>query len=102
MFSVTTGNLRIFERDGVLIMRKLKIPGYVFYEQFEYCDYKRFTVDGIKGTLYRLCKPLTPDQDNIILKYSNVRLFVGRSEYAPEQRRQYLFIGNKCFTERTV
>lgn len=80
-------------------MRKLKIPGWVFFDKFEFYNDRAFTLDGIRGRLYYLCNPITPDQAAILARYSNVRTLHGRTEYAPEIKQYYLFIGSKCFNQ---
>ena len=79
--------------------RKLKMPWGVFVENFDYCDFRRykslFEYGG--GYLYRLCNPVNDEQRRIIAKYSNVTVLGGHAEYAPESKRYYLYIADKCF-----
>ena len=49
------------------------------------------------GVLYWLDTAPTPKQRAIADKYSNVRFFAGHAEYAPELKRHYLYIADKCF-----
>lgn len=79
--------------------RKLKMPWGVFVDHFEYYASQRRAdlFDMGPGVLYWLDTAPTPEQKAVAAKYSNVRLFSGHAEYAPEIKRYYLYIADKCF-----
>lgn len=58
----------------------------------------RFEYRGIKGWLYYLATRID-DKGKYALenKYGNVRFMIAQSQYAPEQKKQCLFVGDVCF-----
>ena len=50
--------------------------------------------DGKKiyGTMFKLKKPLTDDDKNIILSYPNTLLYIAQSEYAPELKHNCVLV----------
>lgn len=51
------------------------------------------------GTVFKLEKPLTDDLKEILTKYSNVRLFKGHAQYAPEIKFAYVMLLDQRIAE---
>ena len=54
------------------------------------------TKANVRGTLYKLCKPLTDNEKAELLKWKNVDICMTRCEYAPEIRGSAVIIYDKC------
>ena len=68
---------------------------HTFVNRFSYYDFAFTTIDGKRGTLYKMDKALTDDDRTFLAQYDNVRIMSTISQYAPEQRRAALFITNR-------
>ena len=67
------------------------IADYGFYKAI------RTTVDGVRGFFYYIDKKLTDEDKEHILSFKNTKLFYAQSQYAPEQKSNVVFCGDKCF-----
>lgn len=63
----------------------------------DYYAFSQACVDGVRGTIYKMCKPLSDEQKEEISRWKNTKLFIAQSQYAPELKRTAVFIGDKCF-----
>lgn len=76
---------------------KKKIPDTVLFGAVDFYKTRRgfVTHDGkkIRGWYY-FCD--RADRETLS-QYANVRLFRSQAEYAPEIRRDVVFVGDKCF-----
>ena len=76
---------------------KKKIPNTVLFGAVDFYKTRRgfVTHDGrkIQGCFY-FCD--RADKETLS-QYSNVRFFKSYAEYAPEIRRDVVFVGDKCF-----
>lgn len=50
----------------------------------------------IYGTVYKLSNSLTDDDKTYILSWKNTRLFMSQAQYAPELKKNLVFIADKC------
>ena len=64
---------------------------YPLFDVPKYYDFREVTLDGIKCTLYKLCKPLT-DEAHEYLKFYGCKVFYGSKEYAPEIKYEVLAV----------
>ncbi len=76
-------------------MRKLKLYFWQLSDlNIDYCGYWRIKK---RGWLYRLTKPLTPEQKVAITqKYQNVELYTHSLEYAPEIKTSAILLLDRC------
>ena len=65
--------------------------------EYGYYNYIRASVGGIRGFLYYIDKKLTDEDKDYILSFKNTKLFHVQSQYAPEQKNNVIFLGDKCF-----
>lgn len=82
-------------------MRKTKAsPGTIpTYHAF---NRGKFTYGGTeyRGTFYTLSDTLTNAQkEDLQVRHGNIAFFVSQSQYAPEQRRNVLFVADKNIKE---
>lgn len=49
----------------------------------------------IRGTLYKISKPLTDEQKEYLLGFKNIKLFITQCQYAPEIKHNAVFLGDK-------
>ena len=74
-------------------------------EQFNngFVDYYRSHImhDGKKvyGTVFKLEKPISEELKTQLTKYSNVRLFKGHAQYAPELKFAYVMLLDRRIVE---
>jgi hypothetical protein len=67
--------------------------------ELEYHDFNRVKVNGIKGYIYTLSQTLSKvRKQHYSKKYNNLTFLSGHAEYAPEQKKQYLFVSDKPMT----
>ena len=75
-------------------------------EQFNngFVDYYRYYImhDGKKvyGTVFKLEKLMSDDLKTQLTKYSNVQLFKGHAQYAPELKFHYIMLLDRGIRER--
>lgn len=64
----------------------------------DFCDYYGFKLkDGTRGTLYKLCKPITGD-DREAVKAAGCTILRTQAQYAPEIHHDAVFVPNGiCF-----
>jgi hypothetical protein len=64
-----------------------------------FCDYYGFKLkDGTRGTLYKLCKPLS-DVDREAVESAGCTILRTQAQYAPEIRHEAVFVPNGiCFS----
>lgn len=62
-----------------------------------YYKFKKGKLNGVNGFYYWLEKELTKEQKTQIKEFKNVQILFSRSEFAPEQLRSVLFVGDRCF-----
>ena len=83
-------------------MSKPKLHFAELIKIIDFCDERPFTLKfpaekEIKGTVYRSYYPITSEQHKQIMEYGNTALVNSRMEYSPEQKCEWVFLGNKCF-----
>ena len=86
-------------------MRKVKLDYGTFYQFLRdrgnsYYDSYRTALEKegqkIRGTAFKLERPLSDEDKAALLKWKNVRLFIAQAQYAPEIKRNLVFIADKC------
>ena len=69
-----------------------------------FVDYYRYYImhDGKKvyGTVFKLENLMSDDLKTQLTKYSNVRLFKGHAQYAPELKFHYIMLLDRSVRER--
>ena len=61
-------------------------------EELSYYDFYRVNLNGHTGYLYKLCNKLSITQKiKYLTQYNNIAFLAGHPQYAPEQKRSYLF-----------
>ena len=90
--------------------RKIKLDFHTFCEYLseignDYYDYSNTTVklkngEVIRGTIYKLSKPLKDEEKEWFMSWKNVKLHLVVSQYAPELKKSAVFIGSKAFKHR--
>lgn len=87
-------------------MKKIKLDYSTFHNILEavnngYFDSYRATItksngEKVRGTAFKLEKPLTDETKAAILSWKNTRLFISQCQYAPELKKNLVFIADKC------
>ncbi len=63
----------------------------------DYYDFGRFTLlNGVRGTYYKLAKPLTKEQRELVFSFRNTSTGIRTTQYAPELKDDVVFIYDKC------
>ena len=63
----------------------------------DYYDFGRITLlNGVRGTYYKLDKPLTKEQHDFVFSFRNTSTGICVAQYAPELKSTVLFIYDKC------
>lgn len=79
---------------------KTKLSFQEFANRFRYYEFFRCTLDGVRGTLYKVSGTLSDDDKSWLLGWRNVRLYITRAQYAPEVKHNAVFIADKIFRRR--
>lgn len=79
-------------------MRSKKLKFYDFVDMFNYYGFHpaRVNIRGVRyfGNIYYVDNA-TPEKMEKLKEYSNIAIFKAQSAYAPEQKKQLVFIGQR-------
>ena len=63
----------------------------------DYYGFGRFTLpNGVRGTYYKLDKPLTKEQHDFVFSFRNTSTGICTTQFAPELKNDIVFIYDKC------
>lgn len=77
-------------------MKKKKLS-FAFVADLGYCNFNRAKVNGVPGWSFILCSPLTSELKKFIKSFDNTRIGTRTCLQAPEQKKDIVFLGAKCF-----
>jgi len=72
-------------------------PGSELWDVVSFHAYQRVRLNGHVGTLFTTDR-ITDAVRALTERYSNVIILSGRSEYAPEITRGYVFVSDRAYT----
>ena len=77
-------------------MKKKKL-NFAFIAGLGYCDYYRTKINGVSGWAYIMYNNLSETQKKYINSFNNTRIGSRTFIQAPEQKKDIIFLTNKCF-----